>query len=62
MTGTPKGKPDKPETAAVECDTWADDQNSKGYYYDDSHGYETYSAEMDDEEAEPVDPSETPRV
>lgn len=46
----------------MECDTWADDQNSKGYYYDDSHGYETYSAEMDDEEAEPVDPSETPRV
>jgi uncharacterized protein (DUF488 family) len=30
--------PQKPNDA----DNWADDQQSRGYYYDDAHGYETY--------------------
>jgi uncharacterized protein (DUF488 family) len=27
-----------------EADNWAHDQQSRGYYYDDAHGYETYKA------------------
>jgi len=30
-----------------DSDTWAADQKSRGYYYDDSHGYETYRADED---------------
>jgi uncharacterized protein (DUF488 family) len=30
--------PQKPK----DTDIWADDQLSRGYYYDDAHGYETY--------------------
>jgi len=33
------GEPDKKE------DTWADDQASRSYYYDDSHGYEVFQPE-----------------
>ncbi len=29
-----------------DADTWADDQESRGYYYDDAHGYETYKPAM----------------
>ena len=29
---------------------WAEDQRERAYYYDDSHGYETYDPEKDDED------------
>ena len=43
MPAPPKEKQQKPD--------WADDQNERGYYYDDAHGYEKYDPanESDDE-------------
>ena len=35
-------------------ETWAEDQQTRGYYYDDAAGYEKYDPEADDEkEPEP---------
>lgn len=31
-------------------DSWSKDQQEKGYYYDDAHGYEIYQPEEEDEE------------
>ena len=31
-------------------DSWAEDQNKKSYYYDDSYGYEVYNPDDDDED------------
>ena len=31
-------------------DSWSSDQKEKSYYYDDSHGYEIYNPDEDDEE------------
>lgn len=28
---------------------WSEDQRTRGYYYDDAHGYEKYEPEKDDE-------------
>lgn len=32
--------------------TVAEDQKERGYYYDDSHGYEEYEPEEEEEESE----------
>ncbi len=45
MPETPKQK-DKPN----DCSTWSDDQQARGYYYDDAHGYEKYEPEKDDDD------------
>ncbi|HRI03796.1 MAG TPA: hypothetical protein PLL77_08645 [Pyrinomonadaceae bacterium] len=49
MPETPKQK-DKPD-GPVEKDpsNWSEDQQKRGYYYDDAHGYEKYEPEKDDE-------------
>lgn len=39
----------KPETAP-ENPSWADDQKTRSYYYDDACGYETFDAEADESE------------
>ncbi len=52
MPKTPKGNSDKREALIDKADTWAEDQREKGYYYDDSHGYETYRPGIDDDERE----------
>ena len=49
---------DKPESAE-ECgdkkkDSWSEDQEKRGYYYDDASGYEVYLPEDDDEEDKPA--------
>lgn len=31
-------------------DSWAEDQNKKSYYYDDSYGYEIYDPAQDDDD------------
>ena len=41
-------KIEKPLTE-IEEDTWGKDQREKSYYYDDSHGYEIYKPEEDDD-------------
>ena len=36
-------------------DTWPDDQTSRSYYYDDSHGYEVFQPESDSDNSEDED-------
>ncbi len=49
MPETPKQK-DKPiEPYDKDRSSWSEDQQKRGYYYDDAHGYETYEPENDDE-------------
>lgn len=49
MPETPKQK-DKPvEPEVRDSSNWSDDQQKRGYYYDDAHGYEKYEPEKDDE-------------
>lgn len=31
-------------------DSWAEDQQEKSYYYDDSYGYEVYDPDEEDDE------------
>ena len=52
MPETPKKKPDpeEPGPEEGECGTWAEDQKKHDYYYDDSHGYEVFDPEAEDEE------------
>ena len=53
MGDTPKEKPQDDETeqaADPDDSTWEQDQKERGYYYDDSHGYEIYKDQEDEEE------------
>jgi len=43
-------KPEKDRKVPKRTETWAEDQQNRGYYYDDSTGYESY--EPDDDESE----------
>ena len=48
MPETPKEKPlcDLVEPSELEKeDSWEEDQEKRGYYYDDAHGYEIYRPE-----------------
>lgn len=55
MPETPKEKPmrdpTKPEISDKEG-AWETDQKKRDYYYDDSHGYETYTPEDNEDENE----------
>ena len=42
-----KEKPESDRKDSLEKDTWEEDQKKHDYYYDDSHGYETYEPEDD---------------
>jgi hypothetical protein len=60
MTGKPKEKENigkkKPETG--DRSSWSNDQKEKDYYYDDSHGYEVFDPEREqDEEAKGPPPA-----
>lgn len=35
-----------------DADTWGADQKRRRYYYDDSHGYEVYKPESEEEDCE----------
>ena len=53
MPETPKEEPgcDSVEPNELETeDSWEADQKKRDYYYDDSHGYETYEPERDDDD------------
>ena len=46
-----KKLPEKPQVEAEKDeDSWAHEQENRGYYYDDNTGYEVYNPENDDEE------------
>ena len=51
MPETPK-KPAVEEKPCEKTDlsTWEEDQKRREYYYDDAHGYETYSADEDEKD------------
>lgn len=53
MPITPKEKPAcdpvEPEDLKKE-DSWESDQKMHDYYYDDSHGYETYTLDEEQDE------------
>lgn len=55
MPKTPKEEqlcdPVEPEDLEKD-DSWESDQKKHDYYYDDSHGYETYEPDLDDENEE----------
>ena len=57
MSETPKKKREigKEKEKAREKDSWGEDQNERGYYYDDAHGYEIYVAPDTDDESEDAD-------
>jgi hypothetical protein len=40
----------------VEDQTWKGDQDRRGYYYDDAHGYQKYEPETDEEIIPDKDP------
>ena len=42
--------PEKPESG--DADSWSQAQRERSYYYDDSHGYEIYNPDEDDEDDE----------
>lgn len=50
MPETPKqkGKPVEPDEK--DRSSWSEDQQKRGYYYDDAHGYEKYEPEKDDDD------------
>ena len=57
---TDEAKPDEPERPKVpkRTENWEEDQQERGYYYDDACGYETYDPEAnEDDEVEEDDPS-----
>ena len=43
----PETRPKRKETRHTE--DWVHDQEERGYYYDDAHGYETYDPDEDEE-------------
>lgn len=53
MPETPKEKPQcdpvEPPNKEKE-DSWEEDQEKQGYYYDDAHGYEVYVPDEDENE------------
>jgi hypothetical protein len=54
MPEKPKKKKDiverKPETG--DKSSWAEDQKGKDYYYDDSHGYEMFDPDREEDDEE----------
>ena len=54
MTQLPKTVREIDETDTAEPDpTWEADQKTRGYYYDDACGYETYDPEKEADEVPP---------
>ena len=45
-------QPGPEEASGTSSRTWEDDQRTRGYYYDDSHGYEVYDPLKEDDVAD----------
>ena len=54
MSETPKKEQEKePECSGPkDVNSWEEDQKKRDYYYDDSHGYEIYVPDENDQEIE----------
>jgi hypothetical protein len=52
MPQKPKDEPKKEnqESDPKIEDSWEEDQKKRDYYYDDSHGYEVYDPESDEDD------------
>ena len=55
MPQTPKQKDKPAKVDEKDRSNWSDDQQKRGYYYDDAHGYEKYEPDTEDEEEQPKD-------
>ena len=51
--------PGKKDRVLKRTETWAEDQQTRGYYYDDAAGYEKYDPEADDEKESETDEDRT---
>ena len=58
MSDTPKPE-DAKGKVLKRTETWAEDQQTRGYYYDDAAGYEKYDPEADDEKESETDEDRT---
>ena len=54
---TDEAKPDEPAEPKEpkRTENWAEDQQERGYYYDDACGYEAYDPEDEEESEDEVD-------
>ena len=54
---TDEAKPETPDKQKEpkRTENWEEDQNERGYYYDDAHGYETFDPEKDGDKDEGED-------
>ena len=53
---TDDAKPDEPgQKKPKPTENWEEDQQERGYYYDDAHGYETYDPAENEEGSEDED-------
>jgi len=54
MCETPKQKQEKePDSSgSKDANSWEEDQKKRDYYYDDSHGYEIYVPDDNDQDTE----------
>ncbi len=52
MRKEPKEKPEIEKGKNDPCDkaSWSEDQKKREYYYDDAHGYETYTPDDDQDD------------
>jgi len=55
MPETPKQKDKPDEPVERNRSSWSEDQQKRGYYYDDAHGYETYEPGKDEEDDQSKD-------
>jgi len=54
MCETPKQKQEKEPkgSGSKDANSWEEDQKKRDYYYDDSHGYEIYVPDDNDQDTE----------
>ena len=55
MPETPKQKAMPVVPDEKDRSNWSEDQQTRGYYYDDAHGYEIYNPAEDEDESETGD-------
>ena len=46
----PKGEVEEKEPEDTEKSSWGEDQKERGYYYDDTHGYDVFEPDEEKED------------
>ena len=55
MPEKPKPESNEEKKSKMPDGTWENDQRERGYYYDDSHGYEPFDPEKEDDDEPEVE-------